>query len=193
MADGYPYYLETRPPFKQTADYPQVTLATTSKSILPLNGTGFMTPAGYWDLGKEIRFTLFGKFTTVLTPGNITIEIRYQNAQPLTDAGGTILATSPAVALTASKTNISWRILGRVHSRGAIGTATPLFAWAEFVPDQASLLIPAANNPMMIPQSAAAAVNVDSQAAGGLSVQIKRSGSTVETVTVHDLSVESCT
>lgn len=188
-----PYYLETRQPFKQTADFATVTLAATSKNILPQTGTGFMFPAAYFDLGKEIRFTLMGKATTGATPGNLTIELRYQAAQPLTDAGGTILATSSAIAMGASKTNISWKIVGRVHARAGISTAAGLFGWMEFTSNQLSLLIPAANNPLIIPESAPAAVNVDTTLAGGISVQWKRSGSTAETVTVSDLSVESVT
>lgn len=188
-------YHETRAPYHATADMAAVTLLTTSVNVVPLAtipGSAFTTAAGYWDLGKKIEIVLFGKFTTVLTPGNLTIEIRYQTGAT-TEAGGTILATSPAVALTASKTNISWWLTAQIEARGLPSTASPLFAWGKFMSDQAGLLIPAANNPMLIPASAAASVNVDTTLAGAVTIQMKRSGSTVETVTVQDPQVNSLT
>lgn len=185
--------VETRRPYSQTADFASVTQTTTSKNWLPQNGTGFMTPASYWDAAKEVRFTLFGKMTTGTTPGNHTTEIRHQAAVPLTDAGGTILATSTAVAATTVKSNISFILFGRCHTRGAIGATTPLFAWAVFMSNQLSVLLPAANIPQMIPETAAASVNVDSQPAGGLSIQGKNSGANGTAVVIHDLSVEAMT
>lgn len=187
--------VETRKPYQQTGSFPSVTLAATSKNLLPQNGHGFMTPGSYWDGGKEWRFTLMGQSTTGATPGNLTTELRYQAAVPLTDAGGTILATSAAVAMAATKTAISWVLMGRCHARSPVSsTAGTLFAWAFWMPDQVAVLIPAANTPQMIPAASAAAVNtLDTTLAGGLSVQVKRSGSTAETAQVHDLSVEAVT
>ena len=60
-----------------------------------------------------------------------------------------------------------------------------------FIADNTSLLIGVAANPLLIPASAAAAVNVDTTAASAINIQFKRSGSTVETVTVQDLLVEA--
>jgi len=193
MAGEGNLYLETRKPYVQTGDYASVALAATSKNLLPQYGTGFMYPKNYWDLGKEWRFTVFAKFTTGTTPGSLTTEIRMQPAQPLTDAGGSILATSAAVALTASKTGISFVIFGRVHSRSMPGASSNMFAHAFFMSDQAGLLLPAANNPQMIPAASPAAVAMDTISTGGFSVQMKRSGSTAEAVVVHDLSVEAVT
>jgi hypothetical protein len=182
---------ETRRPAGQTADYAQVTQTTTSKNWLPQDGTAFMYPKNYWDLGKEWRFSMFGKMTTGATPGNHTTEIRQQAAQPITDAGGSILATTTAVAAGASKTNISWVIIGHVQGRAAVGTAAAMFAWALFISNQLSVLLPAANIPQLIPESAAASVNIDTTAAGGVSLQGKNSGANASTVTVHDLNVQA--
>lgn len=193
MAGEGNLYLETRKPYVQTGDYASVTLSTTSKNLLPQDGTGCMYPKNYWDLGKEWRFTMLGKFTTALTPGALTTELRMQAAQPLTDAGGSILSTSAAVNLTASKTGISFVIFGRMHSRSVIGATANIFAYAFFISDQLSLLLPAANIPQMIPAANAAAVAMDTTAAGGFSIQMKRSGSTAEAVVVQDLSVEAVT
>jgi hypothetical protein len=186
LAADTPLYRDVRNA-KQTGDFGTISLSTTSLMIAnPANGN-WATILAYWDLGKRWKITVMGKMTTVLTPGNLTIEIRYGT----TDNGGTILATSAATALTASKTNISFTLECYVRANAVIGTAAGLFAWGRFIPDQSGLLIPAANNPLLIPASAAAAVNVDTTVAGGVNIQMKRSGSTAETVTVQDLIIEA--
>lgn len=185
--------VETRKPYIQTADIASVTQTTTSKNWLPQRGTPMMFGDAYWDVGKEWRYTMFGKWTTGATAGNHTTEIRHQNAVPLTDAGGTILATSTAVAAANSKTNISFLMFGRVHSRAMIGASGSLFAWGIFMSNQLSVVLPAANIPQLIPESAAAATTVDTNAAGGISIQGKNSGANGTAVVVHDLSVEAMT
>jgi len=187
--------VETRRPTAQTGSFASTSPLTTSVSVLPLNGTSFMTPASYWDIPKEQRFVLMGQITTGTTPGNWTTELRYQNAVPLTNAGGTILATSATVAAGASKTAISFVLWGRCHSRAPVSSsAGTLFAWGMFAPDQVAVVLPAANNPQIIPAASAAAVNtLDTVSSGGFSVQMKRSGSTAEAVQIHDLSVEAVT
>jgi len=193
MAGEGPLLVETRKPTAQTAAFATVTQTTTSKNWLPQNGTGFMYGGNYWDIPKEWRYTAMGSMTTGATPGNHTTEVRIQGAVPLTDAGGTILATSTAVAAGASKTTISFVMFGRVHSRGSIGATTPMFAWALFISNQLSVLLPAANLPQLIPETAPASATFDTQPAGGVSIQGKNSGANASTVTVQDLSVEAVT
>ena len=191
-------YHETRNPITQTADYSQITLSTTSKAImsvttdLPGSPLQFQSQ-GYWQIGKKWHIRMFGKATTGTTPGNLTVEIRHQTGTAVTDAGGTILATSGAVALGASKTNASWFMDFTVESRAQIGTAQGLFAKGWFLTDPTTALLGSTVNPIFIPTTAAAAVNVDSTLAGYINVQWKRSGSTAETVTVQDVQVNSIT
>ena len=185
MAADTPLYVDVRSP-KMTGNFGQITLAATSLMVLnPV--INWSTIAGYWDLGKRWRITIFGKFTTGITPGNLTVEIRYGT----TDAGGTILATSAATALTASKTDISWSMEVYVRANAVVGTAAGLFAWGWLQTDMTGNLLTNALQPLYIPASAAAAVNVDTTAAGGVNVQMKRSGSTGELLTVQDLIVEA--
>lgn len=190
-------YHETRDPTTQTADYTTITLAATSKAIMSpaadLTGSALEFGKGYWKIGKKWHCRMWGKATTVLTPGNLTIEIRHQAAQPVTDAGGTILATSGAVALAASKTNASWFMDFTVEARGGPGTAAGLFAKGEFRTDAVTALVASTVQPIFIPATAAVAVNVDTTLAGTINIQWKRSGSTAETVTVQDLQVNSIT
>ncbi len=196
MAGETQYYHETRQPSTQTADYSTITLATTSKAIMgitaDLAGSPFYYPAGYWVVGKKWQVRLFGKFTTAATPGNITLEIRAQTGT-ISDAGGTILATSAAVALGASKTNASWFVDFTIEARGGPGVTSPLFAKGWFETDPTNALVASTLTPIFIPGSAAAAVNFDTTLAGGINLQIKRSGSTAETVTVQDYQINVLT
>lgn len=200
MAGETQNYHETRDPYLQAGDFTAVSPISTSISIIPVlrvPATALAFPAGYWlKPGRRWYVRMYGRATTAATPGNITVEIRYQTGTP-TDAGGTILATSAAVAAGASKTNITWYMEFTVESRGDastfVPTATPLFAIGYFQPEPSSVYLPAANNPMMIPATAPAAVNVDATLAGTIHVDMKRSGSTAETILVHDLVVNSMT
>ena len=198
MAGENIYYHETRPPVTQTSDYTQITLSTTSKSIMSITADLPGSPLqfqsqGYWQVGKKWHCRMFGKATTGTTPGNLTIEIRHQTGSAVSDAGGTILATSGAVALGASKTNASWFMDFTVESRAQIGTAQGLFAKGFFLTDPTTALLASTVNPIFIPTTAAGAVNVDTTLTGYINVQWKRSGSTAETVTVQDVQINSIT
>jgi hypothetical protein len=185
-----PFYHETRAPFTDTADFATITLSTTSLMLWPSAGSRSATIAGYWQIGKKMNLHLFGKMTTAATPGNLTIEVRYGTA----DNAGTILATSAATALAATKTNISWWMDVSVEARANVGAASGLFAFGRFMYDGAGgLFTTTSQNPLLLPASAAASVNVDTTVASAINVQMKRSGSTVETVTVQDLQVDALT
>jgi hypothetical protein len=197
MAGETQNYQETRNPTGQTVDYGQMTMSTTSKSLLgvttELPGSQFFCPAGYWDLGKLWHVRLFGKMTTAATPGSLTIEIRAQTGA-VTDAGGTILATSAATPLSINKTNISWWMEFTLEARAAISTTSALFAKGLFMYDGAgALFATAANNPLLIPAATATAVNIDTTLTQTINVQMKRSGSTLELVTCQAYTVSALT
>ena len=186
MADG-PFYHDSRPPF-QTGAFAAVAPLSTSVALWPVLGNSEL-PTNYWVPGKRIWVRAFGTMTTGTTPGNLTVEMRLAQAS----AGGVIIATSSAIALTASKSNIAWWFEG-VYECRANGASGSMFGYGKFIPNQLGLLIPAANNPLILPESGTmAAVSVDTTAAAnaGISLQMKRSGSTAESVTVHDLAINS--
>lgn len=185
MADGK-FYHDSRQPF-QVGDFAAVSPLTTSVALWPVLGNTEL-PLDYWVPGKRVEIECFGRFTTVATPGNLTVELRLAQAS----AGGVILATSSAIALTANKTNISWHFKGRIQCR-ANGVSGSFMGWGKFVANQLGLLIPAANNPLLIPETApvVAAVDTTLAANAGISLQMKRSGSTAEAVQVHDLLIVS--
>lgn len=196
MAGDGQYYHETRPPLRQTGNYSQITLSTTSKAIMSitndLTGSAFVTPAGYWDIGKKWRVHMFGKATTSTTPGNITIEIRAQSGT-VTDAGGTILATSGAVALGASKTDASWYMEFTVESREQVNSAADIMAKGWFMTDPTTALVASTANPIFIPTTAPVVASIDTTLGQTINVQWKRSGSTAETVTVVDYQIDVLT
>ena len=179
MADGQ-FYNDLRAPFI-TADVAAVTLAATNKALYPVGNVPAMGK-DYWWVGKKVHISLFGRITTGATPGNLTMALLYGTGA---DANGTALVTSAAQTLIASQTNISWRLDLFVHCR-AIGSSGSLFARGSAFFGQQVI----AAGDFGFPASAAAAVTVDLTVASNvLSVQALRSGSTAETMQVHDLSV----
>jgi hypothetical protein len=135
---------------------------------------------------------MFGQATTGATPGNLTIELRAQNGT-VTDAGGTILATSGAVAMGANKTNASWYMEFTIEARAQIGTAAAMMAKGWFMTDPTTALIASTVNPIFIPTTGPATTNIDTTLSQTINVQWKRSGSTAETVTVVDYQIDVLT
>lgn len=163
------------------ADLAAVTLATTDKAMY---GASFAPPmAGLFSrIGKKVRVEFMGRMTTAATPGNLTADIYWGSGA---DATGTILASSAALTLVASQTNLSWGGFFDVECR-AIGSAGLLFATGELRVNPA--LIASTAQPIMIPASAPVVSGSVDLTTGMLSLQLKRSGSTAETAQLHKLN-----
>lgn len=153
-----------------------VTLTTTDKLLIPSFWTTLWSNGLVGKRGKTLYWTYTGSITTVLTPGNIGIELYWGTA----DAGGTLLASSAALALVASQTTIPYRIEAYANNVGDPGTAMAVEAFA--VCKFGTAVIASPNDHFLVPASAPATVNIDATAASGFNVQVKRSGSTVETI-----------
>jgi hypothetical protein len=175
-AAGSLYYQDTRVPFG-IADYTSVTLSTTAKQLWPAAESS-ATYKNDWSLGKKFWVRAFGTITTAATPGNLTISMYYGTA----DAATTLLASSAALTLIASQTNLSWRFEGYIECR-AIGASGSLHATGVFECNTAVI----AAGQALIPASAPAAVTCDLTATSGISLQFARSGSTAETAQVRTL------
>jgi hypothetical protein len=182
MADGL-FYQDTREPHI-TTDVTAVTLASAMKALYPvanfppLGGNYFARP------GKKLHIVLFGRMTTAATPGNLTVAVLYGTGA---DANGVTICTSAAIALIASQTNLSWILDVMIHCR-TIGATGTLFGCGIFQCNPA--VIASTAQPVMIPASApAVSGSCDLTAANILSVQASRSGSTAETMQVHDIKV----
>jgi hypothetical protein len=181
MADGL-FYNDLRSPFL-TFDVASVTLSTTDKALYPATAFPVLGSNYFGFAGKSIRVKMFGRLTTAATPGNLTWDVYWGTGA---DANGTILASSAAVALQASQTNLSWAAEFDIVARtlGATGTMM-CTGWSLF---NVAVVLSTAQ-PVLIPASAPATATVDTTANNVVSVQFKRSGSTVETMQVHQLSV----
>ena len=119
------------------------------------------------------------------TPGNGTASLYWGTGA---DANGTSLVASAAVALTASQTNLTWdmELLVRCRALGVTGSLMAVGMFSANVAVLASTL-----QPVMLPASAPAAVTVDLTQNFVLSPQFLRSGSTAETMQVHEFLFES--
>lgn len=184
MADGL-FYVDSRTPFI-SADVAAVTLAATAKALIPVANIPIFGSNYFSLIGKAVRIRLFGRITTAATPGNGQFTVYYGTGA---DANGVAVCQSAALALTPSQTNLSWEaeFLIRCRTMGATGT---LFGTGKVLFNNAVLA--STLQPMMVPASApAASAACDLTASLVLSPQFSRSGSTAETMQVHDVSYEA--
>lgn len=180
MADGL-FYSDTREPFIG-ADIAAVTLAATNKALYPASNFPNLGPQYFARVGKKLAIRLFGRITTGATPGNLTLAVLYGTGA---DANGVSLAASAAQTLIASQTNLSWELEVFVHCR-SIGSAGTLFCTGRAHFNTGVI----AAGTFLIPASApVVSAGVDLTTALIPSVQVLRSGSTAETMQVHDLEV----
>lgn len=176
--DG-PFFNDLRSPFT-AADIASVTLLTTDLPLYPVANFPVLGSNYFGWVGKKLKIRMFGRITTAATPGNGTWDIYWGNG---TATNGTIIASSAAQALTASQTNLSWRAEFDIVCR-AFGASGALLCTGFAIFNEA-VVAPK----MLIPASAPASVTVDLTVANIVSVQFKRSGSTAETMQVHDMDV----
>lgn len=175
VAGDGPFYTDAKQAAFATAAQATVTLATTDKMVYP----GAMTAIQNANLfpGKLYEEYMYGTITTAATPGNLGVEIYWGSA----DAATTLLASSAALTLIASQTTIPWLVTVRAQIRGT-GATGSVFVYGKL---EIGAAVVAATQ-AFIPASAPAAVTVDTTAAAaGLGIQMKRSGSTAETVTTQ--------
>jgi hypothetical protein len=177
------FYTDLREPFF-VSDAAAVTLAATAKALYTASNFPVLGGQYFARPGKKILLRAAGKITTAATPGNLTLDLYYGTGG---DANGVLIASSAAIALVASQTNMTWEAFIRVRCQ-TIGSAGTLRAMgnAHFNP----AVIASTAQPIMIPASAAVDSGAcDLTAALILSLQARRSGSTAETMTVQDLEI----
>lgn len=177
------YYWDSRGPFI-FADINAVTLAATAKALYPVANHPILG-GQYWLFpGKKLRYRLFGRMTTVLTPGNGSFNVLYGTGA---DANGVALMTGTPVALSPSITSFSWVAELLIHAR-SLGATGTLFCDGEAHFNVG--LIASTLQPILLPASVpAVSAAVDLTAALIPSIQYLRSGSTAETMQVHDMEV----
>jgi len=182
MADGL-FYNDLREPFVAadlTAISPLATAVAlyTPSSFPVLGGQYFARP------GKALRIRLFGRCTSALTPGNVSFAVYYGTGA---SANGVLLASSGAVAWSASQTNMSFMVEVDVTCRTTGSTGT-LFCTGFAKVNVAA--VASTLQPLLIPATApAASAACDLTAALIISVQMLRSGSTAETAQIHQMQI----
>jgi hypothetical protein len=174
------FYNDLREPFIG-ADITAVTLSTTAKALYPVSNFPVLGGQYFSRIGKKLRIRLFGRMTTGATPGNGSFNVYYGTGA---DANGVALMTGTPVALTANQTNLSWMCEVYVHAR-SLGSAGTLFCTGHALFNEGALA-----QHVLLPASAPAVSGAcDLTAALIISVQYLRSGSTAETMQVHDMEV----
>ena len=182
MADGL-FYNDLREPFvvsDLTAISPLATaVALYTPSAFPvLGGQYFSRP------GKAIKIQIFGRMTSALTPGNVSWAVFYGTGA---SNNGVNLAASAAKAWTASRANDSFYLETIVTCR-TTGSAGTLFCTGFVMPNVGS--VASTLQPVLIPDTApVVSAACDLTAALIISVQAIRSGSTAETMQVHQMQV----
>lgn len=152
----------------------------------------FTIPAGYMYPGRTLKYTLFGRQSTVITtPGTITLRLRWGGV------GGTALAASGAFAPdpTAAATNLTVGVEWYVVCR-AVGSSGSLFAvgtveWSDY--DDATVATIVGNlNMRLAPTATPAAVTVNTDTANALSPTYQSSVATAS-FTNHIAILEALT
>lgn len=164
------------------ADVAAVTLAVTNKALVPAAQMPVLGPNFFAFPGKKLRIEAFGRITTVLTPGNFQLAVLFGTGA---DANGVVLAQSAAAALTASQVNVTWRALIDITCR-SIGNTGTLFCTGHIKFNEAVIAAM-----QLLPASAPVVSAACDLTSATLipSLQALRSGGTVETMQVHELTV----
>ena len=174
--DG-PWYIDSKPPHTAVSAS-AVTLTTTLQLLCP---GAFIPqfPSNYFGyIGKAVRCRFFGQCTSGTTPGSLTFNLMWG---PATANTGTTVA-GVAVGWAASSANYSFWFEFVVRCR-ALGASGSLFGggWG-FIQNTGTF---------MVSPTSPAAVTVDLTQNYFLMPQVSRSGSTAETIQLHDAIYEA--
>lgn len=160
--------------------------ATTTETIMIPNFTFPNAGPHAWYVGKRVKYTLYGRVSTVITtPGTITYRLRWGGV------AGTTLVTSKAITpdTAAAYTNVAGYVQFDMQCR-AIGTAGSIFVMGQHI--LANSLGTAAAMRQQVWPDAPAAVAFDTTAANALSPTIAFSVATAGTAwTTHIATLES--
>jgi hypothetical protein len=183
MADNGSFFNDLRSPFTIT-DLAAISPLSTA---VPLYTAGMFPPLGnnYFGFpGKALHIKIFGRMTSAVTPGNVSFAVYYGTGAA---TNGILLASSTPVAWTASQTSMSFwmEVIVTCRTTGATGT---LFCTGIVHPNVAA--VASTLQPMLIPNSVAVvSAACDLTSANIISIQGIRSGSTAETMQIHQMQV----
>jgi hypothetical protein len=174
--DG-PFYVDSRGPHI-SATPAAITLTTTLQALVPV-GAYPNLGANYFNwVGKALRMRAAGIATTGATPGNITLNLLWGNGTSNVGAG----MCSTTFAGSAGLTNAVWQLEVLMRCR-ALGSSGQLFVSGFYMQQTTGFL--------MMPPTGAVVTTFDLTTNSVPSIQISRSGSTVETYQLLDLLLEA--
>jgi hypothetical protein len=181
--DG-PFWVDLRAPHI-SADVASVTLLGTALALVPVANLPALGSNYFSYVGKAVRIRMYGRISTGATPGNLTVALYWGNG---TAANGTIIMQTAATALSATQTNLTWECDMLIRCR-ALGVTGALIGHGMFNANVG--VIASTLQPVMMPASAPAQVTVDLTQNFVLSPQALRSGSTAESMQVHEFTYEA--
>ena len=174
--DG-PFWHDTRLPFV-VSDAPAITLTTSYQALVPTSYLPVLGANYFNYTGKALRIRMFGRFTTGATPGSFTLGYLWGNNA--NNTGTSIAANS--VNMTANLTGYSWQADLTIRAR-SLGTGGTIIATGIWYLQNVGFL--------MMPVTLPGSIALDLTPNNLVSPQMQRSGSTTETVQVHDILFES--
>lgn len=174
--DG-PFWVDLRGPH-QIGPWPTVNLSTTDRGVVPVQGLPALGGNYFNFAGKSVWMRIVGGITTAATPGFLNLSLYWGNGG---DANGTQLFLSGNNTLIASQTNAAfiWDICIRCQLTGSSGR---LLAYGKCVFNPALV----AANTIVFPLTNMVFTVCDLTANNYLSPQMRRSGSTAESMSVQD-------
>lgn len=123
--------------------------STTPTSLLP-GAAKFQLPANYFQIGRVLRLTAFGRISNIITtPGTLTLDVRF---------GSVVVFNGGAMPLnTAAKTNVAWKMeaLLTCRSIGSV-TAATMFGFGNFTSESVNSSVAGTANDVLMPASAPA-------------------------------------
>jgi len=160
-----------------------VTLAGTNKTLWTVANIPAMGK-DYWTfVGKEIEINVKGRITTAATPGNLTLAWFYGTGA---DANGVSLVASAAQTLLANQTSITWEAWVTIRC-DALGATGGFFADGRCFFGATVIAAMDFHLPASTPVASGAC---DLTVANNIiTLQALRTGSTVETMQVHRITV----
>jgi len=177
MADGV-FYVDHKMPFI-SADAASVSLGTTNKAIIPIANLPILGSNYFNYVGKALRIRVHGRYINGATPGLILYSLVFGSGA---DNVGTTLASVNTTGIVNIASRM-WLLECVVRCR-SMGSSGSLFT--------SGLLFLAGTGQFGFPDATPSAVTVDLTAANTvITFQANRSGSTAESMQVHDVLYEA--
>ena len=171
------FYVDSKEPFPVTSG-PTITLTTNNQFLAGPNMLPLFPPNYFNYIGKMVRWRWVGQCTSGATPGTLAFDVEWG---PATNATGTII-TGVNFGWAANQANATWLFEGFARCR-SLGSSGSLFAGGWLYFQSTGIFVVQPTSP--------AAVTCDLTQSYYIIPQCNRSGSTAETIQLHDAFYEA--